>query len=131
MELHLKIIGWLLVPLALIHFFFPKRFNWDKEFSNISLLNRQMIYVHTFFIALIVFLIGILCISSSRDLVNTGLGHRICLGLGIFWACRLFIQFFGYSPELWKRKKFETSIHILFSMVWTYLTAIFFIASWQ
>ena len=130
MELHLKIIGWLLLPLALIHLIFPKRFNWAMEFRGLSLLNRQMMYVHTFFIALTVLLIGLLCISSAEDLTQTQIGHRICFGLGIFWAFRLFIQFFGYSSELWKRKRFETTIHIIFSFLWTYFTAIFFMCSW-
>jgi hypothetical protein len=42
-----------------------------------------------------------------------------------FWAIRLFIQFFGYSTKLWKGKPFETSVHLLFSLFWAYLSLIF------
>lgn len=31
MELHFKIIGVLLIGLAMIHIPFPKRFNWDVD----------------------------------------------------------------------------------------------------
>ena len=126
MELQLKIIGILLIILALVHVIFPKYFNWESELKSLSLVNRQMMQVHTFFIALVVLLMGILCLTSATELLQTNLGQRISLGLGIFWGIRLYIQFFGYSSELWKGKKLETTIHILFSLLWTYLTFIFF-----
>jgi len=125
MHVHLKIIGVLLIALALVHIMFPKYFNWDKELSSLSLINRQMMTVHTFFIALTVFLIGLLCLTSSNELIATNLGKKVSLGLGIFWTIRLLIQFFGYSSKLWKGKTFETSVHILFIFLWTYLSFIF------
>lgn len=130
MELHLKISGLLLIPLACIHIIFPKYFNWKNEFGAVSLINVQMMYVHTFFIALVLFLMGVLCLTSSTEIIGTTLGNRISLGFSIFWAIRLFIQFFGYSAKLWKGKNFETNMHILFTLLWTYLTAVFFTVFW-
>jgi hypothetical protein len=125
MQLHLKITGILLVVLALSHIFFPRYFKWKAEFSLVSTINRQMMYVHAFFIALTVFLIGLLCLLSSAELTTTALGRKISLGLGIFCLVRLLIQFFGYSPVLWKGKTFETTVHIAFAVLWTYLSGIF------
>src|SRR5580698_9434673 len=127
MELHLKIVGTLLIILALLHFFFPGYFNWKKELGSLSLINRQMMYVHIFFIAFGVLLIGLLCLTSSHELSTTIIGKNISLGLGIFWTVRLFVQFFGYSSKLWKGKPFETAIHILFSMFWAYLSTVFIV----
>ncbi|MFD2246591.1 hypothetical protein [Pontibacter ruber] len=90
-----------------------------------SLVNRQMMTVHTFFIALTVFLMGILCLTSSGELIYTELGKKVSLGLGLFWAVRLYFQFFGYSGELWKGKRFETTVHVLFSFLWLYVSASF------
>lgn len=126
MELQIEIIGLLLIILALVHGIFPKYFDWSNNLKSISLINKQMMYVHTFFIALGVLLMGILCLTSSNQLVNTELGKKISLGMGIFWGIRLIFQFFGYSSKLWKGKKFETTIHIFFSFLWTYLTFVFF-----
>jgi len=125
MEIHFKIIGVLLIALSLVHIVFPKYLNWDKELKSLSLINRQMMTVHTFFIALTVFLMGLLCLTSSAELIETNLGKKISLGLGLFWTVRLFIQFFGYSTDLWKGKKFETFMHIVFSILWTYLSVVF------
>jgi len=130
MELHLKITGFLLILLSLIHVIFPKYFNWEKELNNLILINKQMMYVHTFFIALVVFLTGLLCLTSSKELIETRLGSRIALGLFIFWMLRLVIQFYGYSSAIWKGKNFETTVHILFSILWTYLSAVFFYTYW-
>lgn len=130
MEIHFRIIGVLLIILSFAHLVFPKYFNWNKEFESLSLINRQMMYVHTFFIAFVVLLIGVLCLSSSTELIYTPLGRRVDLGIGLFWLARLFIQFFGYSPKLWKGKRLETIIHILFSLLWTYLSVIFLVCYW-
>jgi hypothetical protein len=111
--------------LALVHVIFPKYFKWNKELNSLSLINRQMMTIHTFFIALTVFLMGLLCLTSSNELIETNLGKKVSLGLAVFWSVRLFIQFFGYSSKLWKGKKFETFVHIVFSFVWTYLSIIF------
>lgn len=125
MEVHYRIIGGLLMALALVHIIFPRYFRWQVELERISLVNRQMMVVHTFFIALTVFLMGLLCLTSATELVHTSLGKKISLGLGIFWTVRLFVQFFGYSSELWKGKPFETTVHILFSGLWLYLSTVF------
>lgn len=125
MEFHLKIIGTILILLSLLHYFFPRYFKWKQELGLLSIINRQMMYVHSFFIGFAILLVGLLCLTSSGELVSTALGKRICLGLGIFWAARLCVQFFVYSSKLWKGKSFETTIHILFSLLWTYLSVVF------
>ncbi len=129
MELHLKFIGCILIALSMMHINFPKRFNWSEEFSRVSLLNRQMMFVHTLFIALVVFLIGVLCLTSAKELVQTDLGKRICFGIFIFWFARLVTQFFGYSSLLWKGKRYETTVHIVISILWVYLSAVFFLVA--
>jgi hypothetical protein len=125
MELHLKITGIILILLAFIHIGFPRYFKWKQELSSLSIMNRQMMYVHSLFIALVVLLMGILCLTSANELVETMLGKRICLGLGMFWIIRFFIQFFGYSSKVWKGKVFETTVHVLFSIFWAYLSILF------
>ncbi len=125
MELHLKIIGIVLVGLAVLHAFFPRHFRWKEELRGLSILSRQIMYVHTLFIALIILLMGVLCLTSASELTGTTLGKRVCLGLGLFWTTRLLIQFFGYSSELWRGKVFETVMHIVFSIFWLYLSVVF------
>jgi hypothetical protein len=125
MELHLKIAGCLSIFLAAIHFFFPNYFKWKQEFISVSLINKQMMYFHTFFLAVVLLMIGFLCLSSPVELIGTLLGKRLILGLAIFWTLRLFIQFFGYSSQLWRGKRFETMMHVLLSVIWIYFSAVY------
>jgi hypothetical protein len=127
MELHLKLTGYLMIALAFLHLIFPTRFKWKDELNGLSLINKQLMYVHTFFIALVVLLMGIFCIYSAGDLISTVLGRQLCFGLFIFWGIRLAFQFFVYSADLWKGKRFETWVHVLFSLLWAYFTTVFFL----
>lgn len=127
MHIHLIVIGIIFIVLALIHIIFPKYFEWEKEFRSLSLINRQIMKVHTIFIALTVFLMGLLLLTSSNELIETNLGKKIIFGLAIFWTTRLIIQFFGYSSKLWKGKLLETTVHIIFSALWMYISFVFWI----
>ena len=117
--------GLLLIGLALLHLIFPTYFHWKEELARISLINRQMMIVHTFFIALTVFLMGLLCVTSADLLTSTPLGKRIALGFGVFWAIRLVIQGVGYSSEHWRGKRLETTVQVLFLLLWSTLTTVF------
>ena len=128
MEIHLKIIGIALIFLALIHIVFPKYFNWEKELKSLSLVNAKMMVIHTFFLVLTVFMMGLLYFTSSSELLETILGRRLCLGFAIFWSIRFLVQFFGCSSSLWKGKVFETSVHIVFSLFWGYCSVVFWFA---
>ena len=129
MEALLKTAGVLLILLALLHAVFPRYFKWSEELRSITLLTRQIHYIHTFFIALTVLLMGVLCLAASTELLTTSLGRKICLGLLIFWLARLLIQFFGYSSSHWRGKRFETVIHAVFSLLWAFLVTVFALAA--
>ena len=128
MDIYLKIAGVILIILGIMHIAFPRRFNWKDELQPLSLINRQMMMVHTFFIALTVFMMGILSLVYSAELLTNPFGKVISLGLAVFWFIRLVFQFFVYSRELWKGKRFETIMHIIFALIWIYLTAVYFMA---
>lgn len=123
MILFLQILGFILILLALIHAVFPKYFRWEEELKDLSLINREIMVAHTFFIALTVLLMGLLLLTSAELLTTTALGRRISGGMAFFWGIRLLGQFFGYSSKNWKGKPFETTVHILFTLLWGILTA--------
>ncbi len=125
MQIHILTCGWMMVILGIFHAFFHKRFEWKNDMANVSLINRQMMYVHTFFVAFTVFLFGILSVLYTRELVNDHFGKVISLGIGFFWFIRWVFQFFVFSKKLWRGKKFETIIHCIFSIIWTYLSSVY------
>lgn len=129
MALHVEIAGLAMVAIALAHAAFPRAFAWKEELARLSLINRQMMKVHSAFIALTLALAGLLCLTSADALVGTPLGRRVALGLGIFWTARLLTQLFVYSPRLWRGKPRETAIHVLFVAIWTYFGTVFLLVA--
>jgi hypothetical protein len=129
MNTALQVTGIVLMLLGLAHAAFPRHFRWREETVALSLLTRQILYVHTAFIGLTVFLIGLLSATCARELAGTPLGRRISVGLAVFWGIRLVVQFFGYSTDLWRGKPFETAMHILFSLFWVWLTMLFLLVA--
>ena len=125
MEIHLKVVGSLLILLSLMHIIIPKYFKWERELTSVSLITKQILYVHTFFIAFIVLLMGLLCLNYSHQLVYDAFGRIISLGLFGFWLTRLIFQFLVYSPKVWRGKRFETVMHVVFAATWLYFSAVF------
>ncbi len=130
--LQLKIVGASLILLATAHAFFPRRFGWAKELGRLSPLNRQMFQVHCFFIGLTLFMFGLLSIGFTDALLaRTLLGRIVLSGLVLFWLARLFVQLFVYDARLWKGDGFNTRVHLLLSLLWSYYIAVFGWALWN
>jgi len=126
LDLHLKWAGFTIILLGVSHAFFGPRFKWKEELARLSLLNRQIFHVHNFFIAVVLVMLGLLCLLGTKALIEpTLLGRCFTGGVTLFWAMRLFFQFFVYSADLWRGQKFETFIHYLFAFAWSYYTAVF------
>lgn len=125
LTLHLQLCGAALLLLCLLHFVFPRRFRWGEDLAQLTLLNRQIFYVHTFFVGLVLVMMGLpLVIEPQSWLERTRAGQWVAGGFTIFWGLRLFIQWFGYSSTLWRGKPFETLVHLAFTLLWSYLTLI-------
>src|SRR5262245_41177963 len=124
--LHLRIAGALLLALAGLNTLFPRRFGWRQELAQVSLLTRQVFYVHTFFIILTLAFMGLLAAVFPRALLEPSLlGLLLAAGLCLFWTARLIVQFFVYDTRLWRGHRFNTAMHVVFSALWTYLVLVF------
>jgi len=55
----------------------------------------------------------------------TRLARAVLIGLTVFWGLRLLMQFFFYSPRIWRGDRFYTVMHYVFSAAWLYVTAVF------
>jgi len=117
--------------LFVLNFFVPKRFNWAEELPRLSLLNRRIMQVHAIFIALILLMMGLLMVTMPHRLIAPDpLARAVVGGLLVFWAVRLWMQWFLYDAELWRGKPFETFMHFAFSGLWILLTTTLGAALW-
>jgi len=127
----LRIAGIGLIALTLAHVAIAKRFQWKEESERLSPFNRQAMLVHAFFIALTVGFMGALALFWAPALIiPSALGLPVTIGLTLFWGIRLYCQWLVYEWDLWLGKRFETSVHLLFSVFWLYLTVVFGCCMW-
>lgn len=126
LEVHLRIAGFLLLLLAAIHPFMPKELGWKEDLAKLTLVNRQVFLVHVGFIVLMLVLMGSLALFYAEDLAAPGrLSRAVLGGLAIFWGLRLLTQQLIYDRGLWRGNFRYTAVHVVLTLLWTYLTAVF------
>ena len=126
---HLQIVGALLLLLGLANGWFPRYFGWTKETTGLSLFTRQVFLVHCFFIGLTLVLMGALSWTEADALLLPGpLSRAVLAGMMVFWLLRLLFQLFVYKAAIWRGQPFYTVMHVLFTMLWTYVAATYGVA---
>ena len=124
--LNLRIVGYVMAALVAVNLVVPVRYRWREESARMSLLNREIFVAHAVFIVLTLGLISALLLTSADALVErTPLSRAVLTGLTIFWGLRMLMQWFFYSPAIWRGDRFHTAMHWVFSGVWVYVTAVF------
>lgn len=130
--LHFRIVGALMAMLVIVNLVVPGRFRWKEELARVSLLNRQIFQAHTVFIVLLLALFSALFLTCAEALLEpTRLSRAILIGLTIFWGLRMLMQWFFYSPAVWRGDRFNTVAHGVFSAAWIYVTAVCATALWM
>ena len=127
--MHLQVVGILLMLLGLSHIFFARFFGWKQELTAVSLLTRQVFFVHNFFIGLTVMLGGAATFFCAKALLRPDtLSHAVLAGMATFWFCRLIAQFVAYDSAIWHGDRFRTFMHVACSLLWCYVTSTYGIA---
>jgi hypothetical protein len=125
-ELHLRIAGVLLLALIALNFYVLRRFDWRRELASLSLLNRQIFQVHAAFLCIVLAMFAALTLLYTRPLLApTPLARAVLAGMAIFWLLRLLTQWLVYDWSLWRGRRLETAVHVVFTGLWGYLTATF------
>jgi len=126
MKTCLQIAGLLQLTLSLAHFGFARHFGWREELQQVSLLTRQIFWVHAAFLMLVLVGFGGVSLLCADELLARQPLSRVVLGgLAVFWAVRWYCQFFVYRAELWRGNRFNTTAQVLFALAWTFLTAVY------
>jgi hypothetical protein len=129
---HLRIVGAVMAALVFVNLVVPSRFHWREEMERLSLLNRQIFQAHSVFLVLTLALFSALLLTCTAALLEpTRLARAVLLGLTVFWALRMLMQWFFYSPRIWRGNRFNTIMHYVFSVIWVYMTTVFAAALWR
>ena len=128
----LRIAGLLLLLLAALNLYLPKRFDWASELPRLSLLNRQIMVVHAGFIVFILLLMSAFSLALPHDLMSPSrLSRALLAAMSLFWFVRLLVQWFVYDSRIWRGHRFYTVMHYVFTALWCYFAGTYGFALWQ
>lgn len=133
LSLTLRLAGAGLILLAVSHIQIAKHLKWREEAARLEPVNASIFRVHTFFICLILVLMGLPSLFDPWVFIEPSrAGGWMTSSFAIFWAIRLYFQWFVYPADLWRGKRMETFAHWSFSFFWAFLVAVFgACACWQ
>ena len=133
LTLLLRIAGAGLILLAILHIPIGRHLKWREDAAKMSLLSESVFHVHTFFICVLLVIMGLPCLLEPSVFTETSrAGMWMTWSYCGFWLLRLYCQWFVYKPELWRGKRFETAMHWWFTFVWAGLTTLFAMCGfWQ
>jgi membrane protein YdbS with pleckstrin-like domain len=122
----LRVAGLGIIALALAHIQMSRVLRWREEAALMSPASESVFHVHTLFVCAILVMIGLpALIAPQIFLERSDAGAWLTWTCSAFWLLRLLVQWFVFPSALWRGKPFETRMHILFTMVWAGLTALF------
>ncbi|AJQ25675.1 hypothetical protein SAMN04515679_0522 [Pelosinus fermentans] len=79
------------ILLAVFHIMFWRmdKFNWKEELPKMSSINMAVIQLLNVAVIVFFFLISYISIFHTRELLSSGLGKTVLLGVSLFWLIRL------------------------------------------
>ncbi|MDQ6615337.1 MAG: hypothetical protein M3083_11465 [Actinomycetota bacterium] len=80
--LHLRMAGIVLLGLGASHLILPRALGWRDELRRVSVLTRQVSYVHTYFIGVLCGLFGVMAAVLPSDLLRPDHLSVVILGAG-------------------------------------------------
>lgn len=126
LELSLRLAGVGLIVLAWAHLPMARRLKWGDESRRMSAVNASIFQVHALFIAVMLVIMGLPCLLAPDVwLEPSRAGAWWSWSFAGFWAIRCYCQWFVYGSDLWRGRRLETAMHLLFSVVWVALTTLF------
>lgn len=119
LDVLLRLAGLSILLLALLHAVFWWSLNWRTEVERLSPLNARVFAVHTFFVALVLFGLGLLSLlRPDLLLARSELARLMLVAVVVFWFARLLMQplvFDGVMREGWTQSR---ALRISVNFVW-------------
>lgn len=87
---------------VVFHLFFWKLFRWREDLASLTSINRAVMQILNLCLTFVFLLFGYLSLFHTPELLASGLGRALLMGIAIFWFLRMIEQviFFGLRNKL-------------------------------
>lgn len=122
----LRVAGVGMILLAIAHIPMSRRLQWREDAARMSPSSASVFHVHTLFVCVMLVMMGLPALISPQIFVERTLaGTWIAWSFTVFWALRLYAQWFVFPSALWRGKPLEMRMHGVFTVIWIGLIALF------
>jgi hypothetical protein len=98
LTLDLEIVGGVLIALGISHLALPRILGWRQGFATLGKLDREVSYVHSYFIGLACVLWGLFPLLAGHEMLARGsVTSLVLVGAAIFWMSRLIVQLIVFN----------------------------------
>jgi hypothetical protein len=127
----LRAAGASLMGLSLLHAALWRKLKWHQESARLSPLNARVFAVHVFFIAFVLFALGLLSLARPDLLLSPSELSRLLLAaVVVFWLARLVLQPLVFDPVMVGGPFGSRSIRIGASLLWASYAVVYAAALW-
>lgn len=130
---HLVVVGTVTLALGVVHLALPGTLGWQHDLAAASKLNREVSYVHCYFIGLACVLWGLLPLTAGTALTEPHPVTRlVLLGAVVFWASRLVMQLAVFNRHARSSRSWLV-VSVAGTALWIYLVAVWswaLVAQW-
>jgi hypothetical protein len=103
----------------------PQVLDWKLELRKLDSISRQIVWVHGLLIVLTIVGFGVLTLALPAELsTHTPLARAICGFIALFWAARLYVQFFVFDARPILRTAFLKAGYHGLTLVFIYQSAV-------
>ena len=122
----LQFAGVTMIVLALAHFGLSKLLAWQEDTRKLTPINRQVFIVHTVFLAVGIFLLGLVCLFFAAAFFEKTTLATVATGsFAMCWLSRLVCQIFIFRSEITNNKQLNSFLQVAGTMLWTFYTGLF------
>jgi hypothetical protein len=122
---NLRAAGAAMLVLAALYPIYPRRFGWGDQLRRVEPLTRQVFWVHVGFIVLLLVLQGVLLVGFAPIVLDENpAATALLIGMLAFWSYRLLAQLAIYEPQLWRGNPLHTVVHLVFTALWLWISAV-------
>jgi hypothetical protein len=116
--------GAVLVVLGVVHLVLPRALGWRGQLAALSGLNREVTYVHCYFIGLSCVLWGLLPLVSGPALLTPDpVTRAVLVGAVLFWGSRLVVQVGVFNRHA-RESASWCALSIAGTALWLYITGV-------